>query len=417
MHRRQIHESFIARTFTLLAGSTVAQLIPLVSLPILARFFDAADFGELAVYSASVVILSVCATGRLEHAVIVEQDPKRASLLELKCAGLTVIVSSFVAAVCALGWMLGLLPLGGSSAQLGLLPLGVFAAAGLQVAAAGAIRRDRMRELATSRVVQAASTALFSLCLAAFYADGTSLVLASLVGQGLGLIYLLTRTMIDLPTGAQVMDALALPLGRHRRFALFTLPADLLGTATAQLPLLFLGAHYGSSAAGTFLVAQRLLLIPLTMIGSAVMEVYKVSANRLYREVGTCRHLTLQVAASMAAIAVLPVTTLGLAAQQIFDVLLGPGWLLSAQMCQLLAIPALLRLVATPISYNFYIAGRQREDLVAQIFNLIGCVAAFVGATFGKWNLLSCVAAYALNMLLVYLYYTVRSVTLATARA
>ena len=61
----------------ILSGSTLAQLIPLISEPILVRFFTPVEFGILALFLAVATIFSSVATARYEMAIVL---PKRDEL-------------------------------------------------------------------------------------------------------------------------------------------------------------------------------------------------------------------------------------------------------------------------------------------------------------------------------------------------
>ena len=79
-----IKNSFINNVSTLIAGTSVAQLIPILISPILTRIYSPEDFG---LYATIVAISSVCAISsclRYEYAIVQEKNTEKAiSLVKL----------------------------------------------------------------------------------------------------------------------------------------------------------------------------------------------------------------------------------------------------------------------------------------------------------------------------------------------
>ena len=63
---------------TMLSGNTLSQLIPFIIAPILSRIFSPEEFAVLANFMAIVGVIGIISTGRLEHAVPIPQDHKKA---------------------------------------------------------------------------------------------------------------------------------------------------------------------------------------------------------------------------------------------------------------------------------------------------------------------------------------------------
>ena len=66
--------SFIKSVITLISGTTIAQLIPIIISPVLTRIYSPQDFGTFSFYLSLVAVISIFASGRYELAVML---PKR----------------------------------------------------------------------------------------------------------------------------------------------------------------------------------------------------------------------------------------------------------------------------------------------------------------------------------------------------
>ena len=79
--RSLIENSFIKNVVTLVAGTSIAQLIPILISPILTRIYSPEDFG---LYAILIAISSICAIGsclRYESAIVQEKDSNNAIVL------------------------------------------------------------------------------------------------------------------------------------------------------------------------------------------------------------------------------------------------------------------------------------------------------------------------------------------------
>ena len=89
--------SFIQNVSTLLTGSAIAQLISIVGLIVLQRFFyGPEDFAPFRLFFEYVAIFVGISSLRLDSAIVLEQDSKNAKALALICfklIGITAIIS------------------------------------------------------------------------------------------------------------------------------------------------------------------------------------------------------------------------------------------------------------------------------------------------------------------------------------
>lgn len=405
-----------SRIAALLLSSATAQLVPVLTMPVLSRLFTPAEFGMLGVYLSTVAVLSVAGSWRVEHAVIIEPDEPTALALARLCIVLCLVTGAFVLLVLGLLDVAWLDPrkLGVSPFAYYLIPFGVIVNSLLQVQSARMLRARAVRSLAHSRIAQAVATAVLTLLSGWLLSAAELLIVATLVGQGIGLL-IMRRALLPYPTAHLARGQIRALLSRQKRFALFTLPSDLLSASSAQMPTFLLATIFGPAAAGSFLLAQRALLMPLSVIGSAVTDVYKTDASRLYAQSGTCAPLTRKAFAGLGALAVIPAIVLLAWSPVLFATVFGEQWRTAGVLCQILAIPALLRLAATPISYNFYLAQRQAEDLVAQAYGVASMLGIFAFVHLRSLGLYECIVLYGINLTLIYGYYALRSLALATA--
>ena len=146
-------------TVTLLMGGALAQLVPLLLGPVLARLFTPQAFGVFTTFSTVAATVAVVACGRYEFALPMARDEDEAAVLLALCARIGLLVLVLSVPLAALLNMTGHLPLPW------LLPLAVAAAGALQLLIMWSNRAQRFRALAISRVLQYGGAALFQVAL------------------------------------------------------------------------------------------------------------------------------------------------------------------------------------------------------------------------------------------------------------
>jgi O-antigen/teichoic acid export membrane protein len=94
---------------TMLSGNTLSQLIPFIIAPILSRIFSPEEFAVLANFMAIVGVIGIISTGRLELAVPIPQDHKKAQeivftglIITLLLGVLSVLIPIFAYQISAL---------------------------------------------------------------------------------------------------------------------------------------------------------------------------------------------------------------------------------------------------------------------------------------------------------------------------
>jgi O-antigen/teichoic acid export membrane protein len=192
---------------------------------------------------------------------------------------------------------------------------------------------------------------------------------------------------------------------RNWRFPTFTLPSAFSDQVNNQAPILALTAMSADAALGAFNRARQLVSIPVTAIGSAVAQVFRRDAARLYRETGDCRHLMLKTAGGLLAIGLLPCVAFMAIAPMLFVVYLGPSWHEAGVIAQILAPMLLLRLVVSPVATAFYFTNNQLLDFRLMLFSVV----IICSSIFLLWSILkstlSIVIGFSAGYSIVYVIY------------
>lgn len=351
-----------------LTGSAAAQAIPLLGSLVIARLFLPAEFGQFATWLGVVSVGAVVVTGRYEMALAIERDGEprrqavRATLGLVLCGGACLsLVFVLAGALAPIGDVHPvLLWTGGPAAA---------AIAASQTWQSWAAADGNYRDLSLIRIVQAACITLAQILAGALDAAAHWLALAHLGGVATGVLVAAWR----LPLGrspaalAGAREAGMAFLCRQRRFPLLALPADSVNTAAAQLPIVIVAHRFGADVAGLLALTLRIVGAPIGLLGAAVLDVFRRRSAASYTERGECRAEYIDTFRLLALGSAVVALGLALVAEPAFAFAFGDRWRMSGTMAMWLMPMFALRFVASPLSYMFYVAGKQHLDLLWQL--------------------------------------------------
>lgn len=398
---------------TLMVGTIFAQAIPIGMSPLLARMYTPEEFGFFAFFIAFFSILSAVSTGRYELAVILPKRDKDAFL---------VCVASFFLVVVFCVFVLFLLFIYNSGLygvfhgeKLGylfyFLPACVALSGFVQTFSYLYIRKKSFNAIALNRAMQGGGTSAFQV-VASTFAVSSGLLIGFVAGQVLSLFHFLRlawgdRLYADI-SSFKTSELLNI-YRRYSKFPRYDVPSSLASLGASQLPLILLPVFFTTHAGGVYYLVQRVLQAPVTLVSSSVLDVFKQKVSANFENKNEVRRVFLKTFFLLLGIS-LPVSgALFFLVEDIFVILMGETWRESGELAKIL-IPALfLRFIANPLSFMFYVSGRQGT-------NLIGMLLLFCGiflSLFFSPDLVSCVAMISVSYSVVYFFYIFLSFRLA----
>lgn len=387
---------------SVLSGTALAQAIPIVGALILARLFVPEAYGSYSVWLGAVLILAVALTLRLDAALaVIDDGPDREEAVVLVLAT-AVATSLILAAAATVAWLVGIVP-----DQMG-RPLLFFSVIVAALMSAGcdtwqglAAADGTYRTLIKIRVAQALFILAGQLVAALVARSAEALVAGHMTGFLLALLFAqYARPLQAIPISG-LRPRMTAFWRRHSRFPKFALPADTINSVSAQLPLLILSARFGNDVAGIFALTMRVLGAPIGLLGRSVLDVFRRYAAEAFRQRGDCRTEYVSTFRALFLFALVFVVATMLIAEQFFAFAFGENWRLAGTFAIWLAPLFALRFMGSPLSYIFYIVGRQNIDLYWQLGLSVVVVAALLLPT----GLRGTILAYSYGYSAMYLVY------------
>jgi O-antigen/teichoic acid export membrane protein len=396
---------FWKNVVTVLAGAMGAQAVPLMVAPLVTRLCSPAELGAFSVWLGVIALTSIIGTLRFDAVMVVDRESEQQRLCFSVVAYSATLLATTLTLLMAASRSFGLPGLRTLSwFELLTIGLGTWLTAYMQATLAYAASHNLFGKAAKAKVMQATTIALSQLALLYAGLSGAALLTGQLIGLCAGLW---TARRLLSPPQAPLRLALDAEqrgfLSKHQAFWRFSVPSSLLNTLVSQLPLFMIGLTHGALAAGLFALTQRVLSVPSALVATSILEVFKRQATQEFHAFGTCRGVYRATFKALLLLALGPSLVIVLFSPQLFSWVFGPDWRAAGTLARILAPMYFFAFIASPLSYVFFIAGKQRIELLWQVALAAMTVAAFAApASLHEQVLLYAVGRSVLYM--VYLY-------------
>ena len=148
-------------------------------------------------------------------------------------------------------------------------------------------------------------------------------------------------------------------------------------------------------------LTQRVLAPPVSLLAASVLEVFKRESVHEFQTHGHCSHAYRYTFKALSMLGAGPALVLLLFSPGLFASVFGASWRSAGELAQILAPLCFLNFIASPLSYVFFVAGKQQIDLIWQVTLFLTTLCAFLMPGTLQQNVLW----YAIGYSVLYLVY------------
>lgn len=361
-----------------MSGTFIAQLIPILVSPILARLYTPEDFGVLGVFISLVIILSIIGTGRFELALFL---PKRIKTVNL-ITKFIIIYSSVISFVLLIFISIYtdeiMLYIGVADFRVVLfIPFAVFIYSLYIILRSWLNRKEEYEVMRTNYVLQTLSISSFQMGFAPFY-QGIGLVFGDLIGKLLTVILIAKK--LKFSSIKLSLYKVKVIVYRYRNIPLYQVPAAIFNNAAIYVPTLILPSIFNLSASGAYFFIFRIVMAPIAIFGNALLEVFKVDASKAISNRGECRAEFIKVFKILFVLGCGIFLCVFFIAKPFVDIVFGDDWQQAGELSQALALLAASRFIASPLSYLFILREKNKTNMLFQAcFFIVVLISLYIG--------------------------------------
>ena len=382
--------SFASDVLKLVGGTVMAQVITILTAPILSRLYAPEAYGTLAIFVSIVSIISVIVCMRYEVAIMLPgKDEDAVNLLALSFM-IAFVVSGLSAILILIGHqsIVNLLKAPCLLPYLWLVPVALLVQGVFQALNYWNSRLKRFEALSIARVSASVTTSAVPLALGAIGRASTGALVGSWMA-GTTVFTTILGGQLWRDTQRQFRDHVRLhriaeSLKRYRKFPLVDSWATFINNISWQLPALMLSAFFTQTVVGYYSLANRVIMLPLTLVGSSIGQVFFQRASEARGNSDDLSKIVQVVFRQLVALGLFPSILLTIAGKELFAVVFGSNWAEAGVYAQILSPWVFVLAISSPLSTLFSVLERQELSLILNVFILTSRIASLmIGGALG----------------------------------
>ena len=367
--KKHFQNRFLKNVFTLLSGTAIGQLVPILISPILTRLYTPDEIGIYSIFFASSNILALVASGRFEFAILIPKQRKEAT--EIVQASFIFLILFLLLFTCLFFLFKNQIAkfIGLSSVEntVLLIPITSFLIGLFQILSYWSNKNDNYKTISRGKIIQGVIIGVIQVALAVLNS------FALVIGRAMALLasdlYLLSslKKTLSRPKGSDIKGALKKVLRKYKVYPMVTMPNALLNSVSNNLPNYMLESFYSLSQTGYYSWAVRLVQGPMGMMTSSVQQVFFKKASEAYNNNESIFSLTIKMYRNLFLIGIVPYTLLFLFSPQIFEVIFGSNWRTAGEYTRYLTPWLFMVFLNSPLNGLMLILNKQKEYFVYEI--------------------------------------------------
>ncbi|RTE51725.1 hypothetical protein EHW67_16060 [Arenibacter aquaticus] len=385
---RKLTMSTFAKNVSVLGSSTlIAQLVSIISAPLLYRIYSKEQYGLLGIYMAITGVVGVVSTLQYTHLILLERDNERVGTAVWLNRGLNIGFSfvSFGIVLLLRGIIAKYFEIPQLKFWLLFLPLSIFFSGQSEIYRKLANRENKFKILSINNLSVAILTPATSILIGVLTNSVAGLFVGLLVGQILPTIFL----KISLPQECkfqlsnQNLKSIKKMASENKHFFLYSTPTELINRFASHLPVFVIGGIFGSGSVGIYNLCVRMLGLPIDLISSSITEVLKPKLSVTYNLDKSCREILIGVIKPLLIIGIIGLISIFYFLPALFAFVFGEEWREAGKFAQVLSFLYLARFVARPVVYMYFVARKQKEYLLIHLIYIFCLLVSYFIAKTG----------------------------------
>ncbi|MGC6490964.1 MAG: lipopolysaccharide biosynthesis protein [Flavobacteriales bacterium] len=380
---------FYRNAITLLKGSILSQLLPIIISPLLTRLYSPSEFGVLAVFTSISTILGSVINGRYEQALVLVRSKNEAQLI----TALSLLIS-FVGS----GILFFLFLFVGPNLMQWLniselenwfyyIPLVVFSIGFYNTLNYYELRKKQFKSISNSEVSRSISLSAIQLLYPFLKTGFQGLIIGKIISSFIAPLYLLRNANISFDEFR--FKKMLVIAKRYIDFPKYTNSSILLNNLSLNAILLIIPIIYSSSILGLYSLMMKVMGTPFAFLGNSVNQVFLEHVARQKRETGNAFKITKQI---LIQLTILSVFSYGIAAffmEDLFAFIFGEEWRLSGVYGVCLIPYFILKFIVSPLTSIHTAFEKQKLGFKLQILMFILSLTSIVFAYLHHWTFIN----------------------------
>uniref|UniRef100_UPI0040481C94 oligosaccharide flippase family protein n=1 Tax=Limnohabitans sp. TaxID=1907725 RepID=UPI0040481C94 len=411
---------FFKNVGVLTLGTFGSQALIIIFYPILTRLYTPAEFGIISVVYMITTLLAIFASGAAEGAIIISISRRTAAHVIgwVIIRSAKILFISFILTLILINLNIEHFIQPEIKYWLPLIP--IFAAFTIVFSCFSewTLREQQFSKLAHFRIMQSFLVSLLRTVFGILTISINGLIAGEFIGKILTTAIASHSMIVNNLKYFRVLSIKRIINERERynNFPRYMMPDQLINTAGGTIHIPFIAIMFGSAELGYIAMSMSILYLPVTVVSSAIKDVFRQRAAIELQSNGSCRSLYLKLMCPVIVIGLLGFSFIYYFSDWIFTFILGTSWAPVGEYTRILIPLYFFNFVSMSMGGVLVVAQRLGVSLAWQIANLIMTVLALtIGGIYFQSihaTLLGLMIAkstsYLLHMVLSYHYTNIR---------
>lgn len=364
---------FIGDSFLMILSSGIAQVILIITTPIITRLYSPAEFGEFTIFSNIAMILIPIINARYDLLIVNAKNDRSANIL----SQISFLISLLI--------LLILIPILAISAWLYpnfildfiFIIIMLFLVSLTNIFTNYLNKERKYKVLSLINVFRAGSMALLQIIFGLLSLGSLGLIIGFSLSYitGITLGYKTFKKHFNIVRNKEETKALFL---ENKNQLVYSTPSILLNSLSFSVVVFFIGILYTNTEVGIYGMAIRVLGIPVTIISLGLSKIFMQQVNDYYIERGNFRNLLLKFSSTLVIVSIILYVPLYLFSEELVNILLGHSWVDAITVIKIVIPLFVIRLIVSTVSLSVIVLQKQQLELILQALFLIGTTVTFV---------------------------------------
>ncbi len=377
--------SFFRNAGVLTLGTFGSQLLILVFYPVLTRLYTPAEFGVISIVYMITSLLAIFASGAAEGAILIATS-KRSAVHVIGWVAIRTIKVLFIAFILSLILLnLNIDQFIAHEVQFWLPVVPILAATTVlfNCFSEWILREQQFSRLAYFRIIQSFLVSILRTALGVLNSPINGLIVGEMCGKVLATAMGTRSMLFDNFHYFRAISIKRIGIERRRyyKFPRYMMPDHLINTAGGTIHIPFVAMVFGSTELGFLSMSMSILYLPVTVVSSAIKDVFRQRATVVLQSGGSCRALYLNLLLPVSIVGLIGFGILYSLSHWLFTFILGDSWAPVGEYSRILIPMYFLNFVSMSMGGVLVVTQRLGVSLAWQIANLgITLVALIIGA-------------------------------------
>lgn len=378
----EFKKSVIARNvLSVSGGNLISQIIIIISIPIMARVYSATGFGFLSIFISYASILASLTTLKLELAISLPKSEEKASTVTILSILSSLVISLIYLLVIFLFYEELAIVMKLKAEILLLIPITTFAIALFASNQQLNMREGRFKYTSSIAVFLSVSNVAVAFILSFFLKD-TGLIL------GYAISYFLSSIIITWPLfdrlkkqfNSEFFLNCIQTLKEYSSFPKVMVFTSFLTIASQQGIPIILSIFFTTSDIGYFSMANRVVMLPTIILGSAFSSVFRFHFSEINNQNLNLRPAFIKLLKRLILGGFPVFAFISVISPFIFPLVLGNEWRISGKYASVLSIVAFCHFLNLSISNIYIVFQKQFVFFLTQFILIVGIlISAYAG--------------------------------------